>query len=86
MSTKGLSSPRTTAAVCALLADLDWPRARVADVGAGRGHLCAVLGAELQALSVPSRGVHACHVMSCLSSRRFSLYLTHGLVATPATP
>lgn len=47
MTTKGLSNPRTTQAVRALLADLDWPRARVADVGAGRGHFCAVLSAEL---------------------------------------
>ncbi len=49
MTTKGLSNPATTRAVLALLADLDWSGARVADVGAGRGHFCAVLGAWLQA-------------------------------------
>jgi len=59
--TKGLSIPRTTAAVHALLADLDWPRARVADVGAGRGHFCAVLGAELRA-----RGLEpSAHLLPC---------------------
>lgn len=48
-TTKGLSNPRTTEAVQTLLAELDWSRARVADVGAGRGHFCAVLGEELRA-------------------------------------
>ena len=46
--TKGLSAPATTRAVIELLAELDWSRARVADVGAGRGHLCAVLGGWLR--------------------------------------
>jgi SAM-dependent methyltransferase len=46
--TKGLSNPATTRAVLELLRDLDWPRARVADVGAGRGHFCAVLGDWLE--------------------------------------
>jgi SAM-dependent methyltransferase len=61
MSTKGLSNPRTTQAVRALLADLDWSSARVADVGAGRGHFCAVLGAELEARGLePQR-----HLLPC---------------------
>jgi SAM-dependent methyltransferase len=55
MTTKGLSNPRTTAAVRALLSDLDWQRARVADVGAGRGHFCAVLGEELRARGLDPR-------------------------------
>jgi SAM-dependent methyltransferase len=60
-TTKGLSNPRTTAAVLAEVADLDWPRARVADVGAGRGHFCAVLGAELQARGLDPRA----HLLPC---------------------
>jgi len=53
--TKGLSNPRTTEAVLALLDGLDWPRARVADVGAGRGHFCAVLGERLRARGLEPR-------------------------------
>jgi SAM-dependent methyltransferase len=55
MTTKGLSIPRTTEAVLSLLADLDWKCARVADVGSGRGHLCAVLGEELRARGLEPR-------------------------------
>ena len=60
-TTKELSHPRTTEAVLALLADLDWSRARVADVGAGRGHFCAAVTEELGArgLSAPA------HLMPC---------------------
>ena len=53
--TKGLSNPRTTGAVRALLADLDWERARGAEVGAGRGHFCAVLGVALRARGLAPR-------------------------------
>lgn len=61
MNTKGLSNPRTTQAVRALLSDLDWSRARVADVGAGRGHFSAVLGEELR-----TRGLEpAQHLLPC---------------------
>ena len=61
MSTKGLSNPRTTAAVRELLADLDWPRARVADVGAGRGHFCATMAEDLRA-----RGLRPeAHLLPC---------------------
>jgi len=61
VKTKGLSIPRTTQAVRDLLADLDWSTARVADVGAGRGHFCAVLGAELE-----TRGLEpAAHLFPC---------------------
>ena len=56
MTTKGLSSARTTQAVRALLDGLDWHSARVADVGAGRGHFCAVLGAELERAGIDPRG------------------------------
>jgi len=49
MTTKGLSSAHTTSAVRAELQGLDWSRARVADVGAGRGHFCALVAAELAA-------------------------------------
>lgn len=48
-STKGLSTPATTRAVLELLSDLDWERARIADVGAGRGHFCAVVSDWLRA-------------------------------------
>ncbi len=43
-----LSCPATTRAVLALLADLDWRGARVADVGAGTGHFSAALGERLR--------------------------------------
>jgi SAM-dependent methyltransferase len=56
LSTKGLSNPRTTTVVRELLRGLDWEHARVADVGAGRGHFCAVLGEELRARGLEPRG------------------------------
>jgi SAM-dependent methyltransferase len=59
--TKGLSVPRTTQAVRTLLDGLDWTRARVADVGAGRGHFCAVLGEELRARGLEPRA----HLLPC---------------------
>jgi SAM-dependent methyltransferase len=43
-----LSAPATSRAVIELLADLDWPRARVADVGAGAGPVASVLAAALE--------------------------------------
>jgi SAM-dependent methyltransferase len=43
MKTKGLSHPATTQRVLELLSHLDWREARVADVGAGRGHFSHVL-------------------------------------------
>jgi SAM-dependent methyltransferase len=61
MTTKGLSNPRTTAVVRELLRELDWTRARVADVGAGRGHLCAVLGEELRGRGLDPRS----HLLPC---------------------
>ena len=50
MSAKPLaiSNRATTAAVLALLEDLDWRSARVCDVGAGRGHFSHALGEELR--------------------------------------
>ena len=48
MTTKGLSNPATTRVVRSLLDGLDWRRAKIADVGAGRGHFCAVVGEWLQ--------------------------------------
>ena len=41
--TKAWSAPATSRTTLALLADLDWPNARVADVGAGRGHFSQLL-------------------------------------------
>jgi SAM-dependent methyltransferase len=43
-----LSSAATTRAALARLEDLDWPSARVADVGAGTGHFSARLGEALR--------------------------------------
>ena len=60
-ATKGLSIPATTRKVLALLADLDWRAARIADVGAGRGHFCAVLGGELAARGLEPRA----HLFPC---------------------
>jgi SAM-dependent methyltransferase len=51
-STKGLSTPATTRAVLELLSGLDWQSARVADVGAGRGHFCAVVSEWLRARGI----------------------------------
>lgn len=45
---KGWSVPATTRRVLELLDGLDWPTARVADVGAGRGHFSMVLGERLR--------------------------------------
>lgn len=48
LATKELSAPATTTRVLELLEDLDWSTARVADVGAGRGHFSRILGERLR--------------------------------------
>jgi 2-polyprenyl-3-methyl-5-hydroxy-6-metoxy-1,4-benzoquinol methylase len=45
---KPWSSPKTTERALALLEDLDWSQARVADVGAGRGWFSRVLSERLR--------------------------------------
>ncbi len=58
----GLSAPATTKRVIELLSELDWPSARVADVGAGRGHFSCILGETLER----ERGLTpAQHVFPC---------------------
>ncbi len=58
---KGWSAPATTRRVLGLLAHLDWRTARVADVGAGRGHLSMLLGEMLRANGIEP----AAHVFPC---------------------
>jgi SAM-dependent methyltransferase len=62
MKAKGWSNPRTTDAVFGLLdAELDWSKARVADVGAGRGALSLRLSEFLAARGLDPRE----HVFPC---------------------
>src|SRR5689334_12934577 len=62
MKAKGWSNPRTTDAIFrALDAELDWTKARVADVGAGRGALSLRLSDFLAARSLDPRA----HVFPC---------------------
>lgn len=59
-----LSHSVTTARVLALLDGLDWPRARVADVGAGNGYFSQALGEVLQVRGLdPGKHVVACDVL-----------------------
>jgi SAM-dependent methyltransferase len=59
-----LSHSVTTTRVLALLDNLDWPRARVADVGAGNGHFSQALGERLRARGLePAEHLEACDVM-----------------------
>ncbi len=46
---KGWSAPATLRRVAGMVADLDWPNARLADVGAGRGAFSRLLGETLRA-------------------------------------
>src|SRR5215467_3448410 len=56
-----LSHEITTTRVLELLDGLDWPRARVADVGAGNGYFSQALGETLRA-----RGLDAgAHIAAC---------------------
>ena len=61
----GWSAPATTRRVAALLANLPWPNARVADVGAGRGTLSRLLGEtiERELGLAPSDHVFACDLI-----------------------
>lgn len=79
-ATKGLSIPATTRAVRAALGELDWSRAKLADVGAGRGYFCALLSDELRA-----RGLDpAAHVFPCdLVPESFAV---PGLTCAPIGP
>jgi SAM-dependent methyltransferase len=61
MQAKGWSIPATSRRVLELVADLDWPRARLLDVGAGRGAFCKLLGEWLA-----GRGIDpAAHIQAC---------------------
>ena len=58
------SAPATSRRVLELLPRLDWNEARLADVGAGRGHLIALLAEHLRAAGFEPRGrLHACDVL-----------------------
>ena len=61
MKAKPWSSPKTTERVVALLEGLDWSRAKVADVGAGRGWFSKVLSDRLRADRLDPRE----HVFPC---------------------
>jgi SAM-dependent methyltransferase len=62
MKAKGWSNPKTSDAVFRLLdAELDWSKARVADVGAGRGALSLRLSDFLAARQIDART----HVFPC---------------------
>lgn len=59
-----LSHSVTTRRVLELLAPLDWPRARVADVGAGNGYFSRVLGEMLRSRGLdPGAHIAACDVL-----------------------
>jgi SAM-dependent methyltransferase len=59
-----LSHSATTACVLALLDGLDWPAARVADVGAGNGYFARALGESLLARGLdPGEHIVACDVV-----------------------
>jgi SAM-dependent methyltransferase len=62
MQAKGWSAPATSRRVLELIADLDWSRARLLDVGAGRGAFCKLVGDWLRA----ERGLEPGeHVLAC---------------------
>lgn len=58
---KGWSIPHTSRRVLAELDEMDWSRARVADVGAGRGAFSKLLGESLRARGLDPRE----HVFAC---------------------
>jgi SAM-dependent methyltransferase len=61
MQAKGWSIPATSRRVLELVADLDWQRARLLDVGAGRGAFCKLLGEWLAERGIaPGPHVQAC--------------------------
>jgi SAM-dependent methyltransferase len=81
ISTKGLSVPATARRVLELLDGVEWKRAKLADVGAGRGVFCELLGERLRELHGldPRRHVFACDLhpelfayeeISCAASPR----------------
>ncbi len=54
----------TSERALALLGECDWSTARIADVGAGRGHFAALLGERLRARGLlPAEHVFACDLM-----------------------
>jgi len=65
MQPAALSHPATTRRILRLLAPLDWTSARVADVGAGRGHFSHALGEWLAAEKGldPTEHVFPCDLM-----------------------
>ncbi len=61
MQAKGWSIPATSRRVLELVGDLDWERARLLDVGAGRGAFCKLLSEWLGERGIdPARHVQAC--------------------------
>jgi SAM-dependent methyltransferase len=64
MQAKGWSIPATSRRVLELVSDLDWTRARLLDVGAGRGAFCKLLGDSLRERGVaPAEHVQACDLL-----------------------
>jgi SAM-dependent methyltransferase len=55
MNEMAWSAPATSRCVLDLLSDLDWSRARIVDVGAGRGHLVRLLAERLRARALEPR-------------------------------
>jgi len=75
-----LSNPATTRAVLALLGDLDWTHARVADVGAGSGHFSRAIGEWLSREHGLEPGQH---VFAC---DRFPEYFRYPAVSCTGVP
>ena len=64
MSDMAWSAPATSRRVLDLLPELDWSRARLADVGAGRGHFVGLLVEQLRTRDIEPRDhLFACDVM-----------------------
>jgi SAM-dependent methyltransferase len=64
MTDTAWSAPATSRRVLELLSRLDWPNARIVDVGAGRGHFLRLLNERLRAQGLDSRDrLYACDAM-----------------------
>jgi SAM-dependent methyltransferase len=64
MSDMAWSAPATSRRVLDLLSDIDWPGARIVDVGAGRGHFVRLVAEALRARDLDADDrVFACDVV-----------------------
>ena len=83
MRPKGLSHPDTTRRVLELLSHLDWSAAKVADVGAGRGHFSHVLSSVLREKGLDPED----HVLPCdTSPENFEVEGLRCAKVTPGEP